>query len=88
MADDEQQPPRLDLADQFMSCTRKRRFASRELAEQASVRIWLAGRGDGLKVYRCRVPEQEEHWHVAHVIPWWWRRAEELEGEHDDELGT
>jgi hypothetical protein len=72
----------MDLADQFMSCTRKQRFATAELAKQHIVRIWLAGRGDGLKTYRCRVPDQETHWHVGHLVTWWRRHiAEESERE-------
>jgi hypothetical protein len=68
---------RMDPAAQWLSCSRKVRYASPERAEAAMVKIWLDGRGDGLKIYRCRVTEQETHWHVGHVQTWWARHAQE-----------
>ena len=69
----------MSLEDQWRMCTRKRRYGTPKLAEAAIVSLWLAGKGDGLKVYRCQVPEQETHWHVGHLVPWWIRRAGELD---------
>ena len=69
----------MSLEDQWRMCTRKIRYPNARAAEGAIVSLWLAGKGDGLKVYRCQVPEQAEHWHVGHLVPWWVRHSEELD---------
>lgn len=76
-------PERLDPATQWRACTRKRRFATEQQAKDAIVVMWLAGQGDGLKCYRCRVPEQETHWHVGHLITWWRRHLWEDDDAQD-----
>ena len=73
----------LDPAEQFWECSRKKRFATQDLAEGHIVKLWLTGKGDGLKSYRCRVPEQETHWHVGHLVTWWRRHV--IEGSDSEE---
>jgi hypothetical protein len=75
---------RMSLAEQWRMCTRKKRYSTRALAEVQVTKIWLAGKGHGLKVYLCRVPEQEEHWHVGHLVPWWWRHVGDIEDNPPD----
>jgi hypothetical protein len=70
---------RMDLAEQWRMCTRKRRFATEELANNYVIGLWLKTGEGGLKAYRCRVPEQEKHWHVGHLITWWRREVWKVE---------
>lgn len=74
---------RLDPAAQWRACTRKKRFATQDLAEAHIVALWLTSRGNGLKTYRCQVPEQETHWHVGHLITWWRRHLWEDDDAQD-----
>jgi hypothetical protein len=74
---------RMDARQQWLACSRKQRYGSEESARTAMIRLWLDGRGDGLKVYRCRVPEQTAHWHIGHVQTYWMRRAGRLEEDAD-----
>jgi hypothetical protein len=69
---------RMDPRQQWLACSRKHRYGTEARAQDAITKIWLEGRGDGLKVYRCAVPEQATHWHVGHVQTYWVRRAAQL----------
>lgn len=57
----------MDPETQFRECTRKQRYSSKTLADQAIARLWLNGKGSGLWAYRCRVPGQTKHWHIGHI---------------------
>lgn len=58
----------MDPEIQFRACTRKKRYLTEAQAKDDVARLWLQGRGHGLKVYRCFVPDQPEHWHIGHII--------------------
>jgi hypothetical protein len=59
----------MDPETQFRACTKKLRFQTKDSALHHIAQIWLAGKGHGLKAYKCFIPDQPEHWHIGHITP-------------------